>query len=193
MQSTDKNTQEVKIKTPRLSTEKLKAIILNIVNILLIIGIFYISGRLPQLSGEIKELRAKKIISQESSDIAVLSAELEKNKNKINELSSIYLDERGLSSFFAKMEDLAEKGVVSQFDSFLSEPVADRNGQLGLPILIEFAGQKESISTNLLLVQKLPYLMRPVSVELNRNTDEGGGYTFKYGVFLYVDESLKKN
>ena len=86
-------------------------------------------------------------------------------------------------------------GVLVGFNFANKEAIKDVSGYYGIPIAIEFSGSWEGIVRDLERFEKLPYLMRPIKAEVNTIPDEDNKnvINFKYGIFLYVDESFGKD
>ena len=62
-----------------------------------------------------------------------------------------------------------------------------------MPVVIELEGSWEAIDTDLQAIDQLPYLVRPVRVEIEQSEAEEGVIVFKYGIFLYVSDEFGEN
>ncbi|MFV1917302.1 MAG: hypothetical protein ACC618_02380 [Patescibacteria group bacterium] len=169
-----------------------KDILLGVVNAAFIISTIFFLEKLPDRAGEFRKVRTKEIDSSAKSSIEIAGLELESSKDQVQELKNLYPDEEGLLAFVKEIDILKEEGVVITF-SFASENVVqDRTGYFGIPFVIEFQGTWGQVGEALSKLQKLPFMFRAVSVETERVEGESL-ISFRYGGFLYVDESLKEN
>ena len=110
---------------------------------------------------------------------------------KITRLQTIFPNDTGIVNFVKEIEKLKAGGIVRGISFVSQEAVRDKTKALGIPFVIELEGSWADIDATLTTIQKLPYLFRAVTVETNIN--EEGIVNYKYGGFLYVDESLAKS
>jgi Tfp pilus assembly protein PilO len=69
----------------------------------------------------------------------------------------------------------------------------DKTGNYGIPVIIELNGAWESIGQDLQEIQKLPFLLRAISIDAEPDKENESMIQFKYGGFLYVDTRLGEN
>ena len=174
----------------KISRVLVKIVALNIVNALLIVAIFYVLSQLPVEGKKIKELRSTQIAANESNDAAVLLAEVDRNKDKINELKALFADDSGFLRFVSEADSLKAEGIITELSFPGGVPVRNEDKELGLPVLIVLQGTKEQINTGLEKVLSLPFFLKPVSVELETTPEL---LIMRFGAFLFVNEDFSKN
>ena len=131
---------------------------------------------------------------RDNSNINLGFGEVEANKPRASEIEKYFLDEGGVVDFINNVENQEVEGGASIKVTFASQnTVKDRTGNFGVPIVIELIGSWEEIDANLQKIDKLPYLFRPANVEIAYSEEGPLVVVFKYGVFLYVRESLGQN
>lgn len=170
----------------------LKDLLLAVVNLGFVVVIVVLLGRLPSRAEELKALRnaALKMTAKGNIDIAELK--IESSKEKADQLFELFPDESGLIDFVKEIDKLKDEGIITRF-SFASErAVRDKTGNFGIPLIIEFVGTWDQIDQAIAIIESLPYLLRVVNVDVQRQ-DEGDLIIFKYGGFIYVKESLAEN
>ncbi len=196
-QSVSTQAQSVPIKKPEgldipaVSKHKekklyIKVFALNIVNAILIVLISVFLSRLSVKAEEVKELRHKVLLSQESSEISFSKAEIERNRERISKIESLFANEQKILDLYAEMDVLKNEGVVTDFRLLNDKPVTDL-GAKALPIFIGFRGGAERVNSAINKIYSMPYLIRPVRFELTKNT-ESGEIEVSYGAMLYVSE-----
>lgn len=164
----------------------IKVFALNIVNAILIVLISVFLSRLSVKAEEVKELRHKVLLSQESSEISFSKAEIERNRERISKIESLFANEQKILDLYAEMDVLKNEGVVTDFRLLNDKPVTDL-GAKALPIFIGFRGGAERVNSAINKIYSMPYLIRPVRFELTKNT-ESGEIEVSYGAMLYVSE-----
>jgi hypothetical protein len=185
-----------KEKKKRITRDLVKIIGANIVNVILIVSIFYILGQLPDVAQKIKELRSAQIASQEVSDVAVIQSEIDRNADKIQELRNLFIDDEQFIVFIRELNALQIEGIVSEFDLTGGKTTVNKDGTSVLPVIIVFQGQKEQINSALKRIHDLPILLRPSAVELvsvSASEENPGGYIMNYTAFLIVDGDFAAN
>ncbi len=170
----------------------LKDIVLAVVNLIFLLSLVVILGRLPQRANEFKQLRSTYVLEIEKSKIEVAEMEIESGKRVADELSDLFPDEAGLADFAKEMDTLKEEGLISGFIFASEQAVRDKTGSLGVPVVIRLRGSWILIGEGLAKIEELPFILRAVSIETEK-IDEESVIDFKYGGFLYVDESFAKN
>ena len=177
--------------TKIIKRTRLKIIVLSVVNIILVGLTLVILGKLSPLSEHIKELRGESILAQETSDVAVLKSEIEKYSENVNKLKEIFADEEGFIRFVSKLDSLKAEGTIVEFVFPSSKPVIDKEKNLGFPVSLKFQGSAEAVNTSLTAVMSLPYILKPVNVELAISSENE--IVLEFDGFLIVNESFTAN
>lgn len=168
-----------------------KDIILGIVNLVCIIVFVIIIVNFPQRSKELKDLKVKEIRNE--SIVSMETSDIEAARPKIEAINKFFLDESGVVGFVNDVELQETEGEASIKVTFASQKaVADRTGNFGIPVVIELRGSWEAIDNGLQKIDKLPHLVRPANVSISLDKEDPGIVVYKYGVILYVRESLGK-
>lgn len=170
-----------------------KIVVFNVVNVILVVIILFLVGRLPGEAEKVKNLRSEEIAAQESSSIGVLTSELEKNSSKIQELKDVFVDENQFISFVTSIESIRSQGILSDVTFPVVNPVKDGSGHLGLPVSIVARGNQDQLNLAIEEVLNLPFLLRPVNVNLEVVNQTEQTYILRLGLFLYVDEEFSEN
>lgn len=170
----------------------LKDITLGVVNLAFIVSLVVLLGKLPGQAKELKILRNASLNTAAKSSIEIAGLELEASREKAERINSLFPDDGGLIDFVNQIDALKEEGVISRFSFTSEEVIRDRTGYYGIPVFIEFTGSWGLVGEGLSSVQSLPYLLRAVGIQTEVKPEENL-VIFKYGGFLYVDESLAKD
>lgn len=170
---------------------KLKIIAFNVVNAILIVLTIVILNRLPLESEKIKELRSQSIQAQGASDVEVLKSEIEKNSEQINALRSIFVNDENFVDFISKIDSLKADGTIVEFVFPVSNPVVDKDKNLGFPVNLVLKGSEEAVNNSLTSVLSLHYILKPINLEISISDENE--VLLKYAGFLIVDESLNSN
>lgn len=174
-----------------------KDVILGVVNLLSVIFFVIMIVNFPKKSQELKNLKIQEIKNEMAANME--TNEIDLVKPKVEKIDNYFLDEAGIVNFVNDVElQKSEGGAISKVSFASQKAVADKTGNYGVPIVIELTGGWEVIDSDLQKIDKLPYLFRPVKVEIEydeENPDEENPkmVVYKYGIFLYVRESLGKN
>jgi len=150
-----------------------------------------ILSSLDSKAQELKKLRNEALDAQASSRVEKEDLDIKSIQENVEKINSLFPNETGLVNFVREIEKMKEGGVVKGISFVSQDAVRDKNKYLGIPFVIDMEGSWESIDLALQGIEKLPYLVRTITVEAR--VSEGGGVNFKYGGFIYVDESLAKN
>jgi hypothetical protein len=170
----------------------MKDIVLGIVNLLSIVLLVFILVDLPKKARELRDLRINVAKNQIASptytkipeDAKVKSAELEK----------LFLDDFGVINFAVDIEKLkAESPAIKKISFTSPKPVKDRLGFTGIPAVITIEGNWLELSKALYLIEKTPYLFRPVNIKAGVNKENKNVIVLHYGIFLYVGDKFSKN
>lgn len=167
-----------------------RVIVMNVINAGLITATVVILGRLPERASVLKGLRHERMLASEIIDVAVIKTEIAGNQEKIDKLESLFVSEAEILGFYREMDQLKRDGVITDYRP-VSDNVVKEKKNVGLPILVEMTGDVHQIDFGLKRVQSLPYLLRPVRFELERQ--EEGLFKVNYGGFLYVSKEISKN
>lgn len=169
----------------------IKDLILAVINIAFLAALTILLGKLPNRAGELSQLRSTYTIAAAKREVEIAEFEIEESRLKAEGLKKYFPNQSGLANFAAEMDALKAEGLISSFSFASEDAIRDQTGYYGVPIIIRFLGTWELISQGLLRIGKLPYLIRAVSIE-SAATGENNLIDFRYGGFLYVDESLAK-
>ena len=163
-----------------------RAMILNAVNVVLVILIVILIGKLPVKGQNLKELRGQEMLLRETTDVAVLESEIESNKDKISLVEAHFVDERGVLGFLEAKDQLERDGRIKSF-SIGEKPILDKHKNKGLAIKMEFEGSLGEVNESMARVMGLPYFLNPVEVKLA--VDPGSDRVLMALVgFLYINE-----
>jgi hypothetical protein len=157
--------------------------------LMLLVSVFFIVS-LPKKAAELNKLRSDEQKVKESKNIDVTGLEYKPTKENVDKLESFYPEEGGLIDFIEMVEQLKKNGQVKNFSLVDQYAVKDKTGAFGIPFIIEFEGSWDNINVSLQEFQKLPYLIRAITIEA-KVVDENV-VNFKYGGFLYVSDKLAK-
>ena len=171
----------------------LKEVVLGVVNLGLVLSTIFLLGKLPTRASEFNKVRNASISESTKSEVEVAGLEIAASKEKADKLNSLFPDEAGLIGFVREIDRLKEEGLVTRFAFAREKAVKDKTGHFGIPVIIEFRGGWLEIGQGLTRLNETPYLLRAVTIEANRSGEDGNLIIFKYGGFLYVDETLAKN
>ena len=169
----------------------IKDLILAVVNIAFLAALTILLGKLPNKAAELSQLRSTYTIAAAKREVEIAEFEIEESRLKAEALKKYFPDQSGLANFAAELDALRGEGLISSFSFASEDAIRDQTGYYGVPIVIRFLGNWELISQGLSRIGKLPYLIRAVNIE-SALTGEDNLIDFRYGGFLYVDESLAK-
>jgi hypothetical protein len=165
-------------------------IYLLVVNIVLLaVSAFFIIN-LPKKAVDLNKARSDEQKVKESKNVDVTGLEYKPTKESVDKLNSFYLEEAGVIDFIESIETLKENGNVKNFSLVGQNAVKDKTGAYGIPFIVELEGGWEKINISLQELQKLPYLVRAIDVDVR--VVDSSTINFKYGGFLYVSDKLAK-
>lgn len=170
---------------------KLKNVIFNVVNVVLLVILFFILNNIPKVATTVKQLRSESIVAQEEADISILSSELKRYQEKIDEVNSKFTNEDKFINFLQEVENIKRDGVLGEFSFPVSQTVKDSNGNFGFPVSFVFQGSQEQINSEVLRLLNLDFLIKPINVEVEVSSGSEI-ITLRMGSFLYVNEEFKK-
>lgn len=177
----------------------IKIVAANALNAILLVVLFYILGQLPSVAHKIKELRSRELAAQESADAAVINAELDRNKDKIDTLVGLRASDTEFIEFIEQITSFKNEGVISEIIYPGGDPVVSPRlnslGGRGYPVILVIRGREEDVSTALSRIQSMPFLLSNQNVELEVGVSEEnpGGVTMRLGVYLVVNDTFADN
>lgn len=163
---------------------KLAAII--VANILFLVGTIFLLGKISEISTNLQELENSPTMSQE--ELAALQVQLQNNEEQAELINQIFPDQENLVGFVQEIDRLRNENVVQSFSFANNTPVKDRTQAQGLPISMRLEGTTGELDNGLRRIQDLPYLFRPVGIEITRLGE--GRFELRYNGILYVDEQF---
>ena len=182
---------ELKVKKPKGEKKWwIKDIILASVNIVFLAALMIILGKMPIRANELSQLKNTFVVATAKSEVQIAEFEIEESKLKAEELKKFFPTQSGLANFAGEMDKLREEGLISSFSFASEDAVRDQTGYYGVPVIIRFLGTWDQIEQGLTKLGDLPFIIRAVSIEAGAEEDDL--VDFRYGGFLYVDESLAK-
>ena len=171
----------------------LKVTILAIINLVAVAAIVFLLDRLQLKAQEVKQLRSIQLSATHGEPFSALKANVEEAEAKTGELVKYFPDSQGLIAFVGEIDKLKAEGVVTGFSFANEEPIKDKTGSFGLPVLIELKGNWSTVDSALGRIMSLPYLLRAIRIDVSPALDEPGLIDFKFGGFLYVDKNFSKD
>ena len=165
-------------------------IILAAVNIVTFVILALLLVRLPKEAQELKKLRNES--TQPNDNISLQLNDIELNRQKAEKLQGLFLNDSGVVDFVKDIEGLKASETVTKLSFANQKAVKDQTGNFGIPVIIEMSGNLEEIERDLEKIENLPFLFRPVSVEMQPAAEEVE-LELKYGGFLYVQDELGQN
>lgn len=169
----------------------LSIITLGSINLICVIALTVLLSRLPQKAEHLKLLRNQSLKTA-GTNLEDLEFEIENSQAKLDKLTSLFPSETTLLDFIKGIDALKKQGIVTRFSFASNKPVKDRTKFTGLPIIIEFRGTWGQTNSALKIVENLPFLIRPINIEVKQSSAEGL-VTLKYGGILYVSETFNSN
>ncbi len=174
----------------------IKVVGANVINVILLVVVLYLLSQLTQVAGKIKELRSAQLAAEETTDAAVIKAEVDKNADKVGELTSLRAGDQEFIDFIEAVSALKSKGVIADVQypgtTVGHDKIAPMDGK-GFPVLIVLRGSQDQINTGLARVLDLPFLFLPQDVEFDTVGEEGGVPGMKLNVLLVVNENFAEN
>ena len=177
------NTQVIKKK---LSRVLLKVIVVNVLNVFVLVGLLIVLNEIPKRALEVKTATTKMQAAQQNADAAVLEADIEKNKEKLDLIQSVFSGDKTLIAFISHMEDLKTQNTVSSYEFPITNEIADKTGLKGLPVTVTIVGNPISIQPAISQIFDTTSLLKPVSLTIE--TAEDGNSIATLGAFLYISQ-----
>lgn len=161
-----------------------KDIILAVVNLISVVLLIVLLVRLPSKANELNSLRKEDV---QSRDIAYDSLGFTESKKKADGISKLFLTDNGVVDFVSDVEKIKNAdGIITKVSFVSPQRIKDKTGNSGLAVSIELSGSWEGINQSLMKIDSLPYLIRPVSIDISRSKDDSQVIIYKYGLFLYT-------
>jgi len=181
----------------------LGVIALASVNIIFTFLMFVLLGRLEDVAKEHNLYRNRSLDRTSESDLSVYQYELEASREVTENIARSFPDETGLLEFIDNVERLRGRSV-SKITFASKEPLKDKEGNLGIPIVIEFQGSWGEILSDIREIQNIPYIFKPVKLDSEKQDFVSGELqqmsqtqadeaSVSFGGFLYVNEEFSKN
>lgn len=184
----------------RASRVVVKIVAANVVNVVLLVALFYILGQLPVVARKIKELRNTQLAAQESADVAVINAELARFADKIDTLTGLRASDREFIEFIEQITSLKSEGLISEIVYPGGGPVVSPRlnsiGGRGYPVIFVLKGSQENVNAALSRIQSLPFLITSQEIELEVGQVAKGlpaEITMRLGVYFVVNDTFANN
>jgi hypothetical protein len=187
-----KTTKAAKSKKRRLSFRS-SILVVTVINILVTLSLVFILSNLNTKAKELKKARSVSIGAEQKSKVEIADLEIQSTIEKSSYLFSLFPDESGLVNFIKEIEKLKTEGVVTEFSFASEDAVRDKTKVLGIPFVLRMEGSWEQINKDLKSLQEMPFLQRAITISTEVRGEEEKVIDFRYGGFIYVDESLKKD
>ncbi len=171
---------------------KNKILIIVVLDFLLVIGTIILLTKGLASAQKLSELRSLEIKYDGLVTPEVVLSDLLENEKTIADLASVFIDEQGFIEYVEKLDALRAQGAVTKFSFVTQEPVKDKQGFFGLPLLLEFEGTGVEVEDALTKVQMLPVILKPIDVEIFDNKGEDK-LIVKMSAFLYTNEKFSGN
>jgi len=171
----------------------IRAAALAVVNLLAIVTIVFIQGKLQAQAREIKRLRSIQLSVAEGEAVVGVRAEIESAQSGVNELKQYFSDEAGIVNFIGEIDKLKKDGVVASFSFVSNSPIKDKTGALGLPFVVQIRGNWSQIDTGMQRIMSLPFVLRTIQIESKPADDDQTIIDFKFGGFLYAKDTFSQN
>lgn len=170
----------------------IQEILLVIINVISLVFIFVLIVKIPEKAQELKVLRETTLKDQAA--VSFQLTDIFSYQNDLRLLDSKFLDESGVVLFVNDIESLKSPDSAIQKVSFTSQkPIRDRTGNFGIPVAVEMTGTEQQIENDIQNIQDLPYLFRTITFETRPSIENESLIVGKYGILLYVKESLGGN
>lgn len=126
----------------RTTSVVIKVAIANIINVVLLVTIFFLLGNLSDIAEKIKDLRSAHLVAQGTSDAALIHADIEKNQDKVDKLDELYIDDDGFADFLTAVAAIRTDPTITEVTFPGSEEAISGTNQTGVPVSIVFQGTK---------------------------------------------------
>jgi hypothetical protein len=165
-----------------------KDIILGAINLVTIALLVFLLVKLPVRAEEFKTARNESLKYQIGSPLEL--PDIADSLEMAQSVEDVFLDTSGIVEFVSRVEAIKDQGGTITKLSFTNQTaVRDKTGNYGIPVIIEMRGNMNEMTADLEKLRNLPFLFRPVSIEIAPNIDNPAILDFKYGGMIYVDET----
>jgi hypothetical protein len=169
-----------------------KDIILIIINAFSIIFLIILLIKIPEKAAQLRQISIDNM--KDEAAVSFQFNDIFTHKNEYQDIDNLFLDESGIVQFVNEVEKLKNNESSIKKVTFTSQkPIKDKTGNVGIPVVIELSGTWEQIQTDLEKIQELRFLFRPITFETKPSLESSNILSGKYGVLLYVKESLTKS
>jgi len=168
-----------------------KDIVLAVINGVCIFVLIFILIKFPGKSQDLKNERNQMLLNDAGFNFEL--SEISQAKAKADEMNKVFVDESGIVDFVNDLEMIkAKSGNIRKINFTSQKAVEDRQtSNPGIPVVIEFTGDMDKVLNDIDEIQKLPFILRPITIEIGKNEDDPNVLDFKYGGFLYVNDTLR--
>ena len=166
-------------------------ILLNVINVLTFILLIVILTRMVGKAEELRSIRNENLKLSENYNYN--QEQVDNSLDQAEQLRELFISESGVIDFVSDVENLSSSAIRKV--SFSSpDPVQDRSGSYGRPIVITLRGSWREIDQAIDDIHELPYLFRPIKIEIEEpeTGDEQdsvqGVFEVSYGGLLYTED-----
>lgn len=163
-------------------------IILNSINILTLVLLIVILMQLNSKAEELNSLKSENVRLSENYNYNM--DQVEENLQKAQELSDLFANDSEVIDFVSDVENLRDSGAIRSVRFSSPDPVIDRSGSYGRPIIIDLRGNWQQIDQAIDDIHSLPYLFRPVKVQIGEQESTDGILEVNYGGLLYIEDPV---
>lgn len=184
-----KSENDINPEKPKRSHTTKTTLIIAGLDLLCMIALLFLIFALPQKALEVKKHRNVIVGAKARSEVEIADLQVRQNTEKATALAALFPNEFGLVDFVKVIEQLTREGSVKEFTFANQNPVNDKIGGLGIPVIIVFEGSWQDIDRDLKKLHESPYLFRPITVDAERI--DNNLHRVEYGGFLYVNPDFQ--
>lgn len=167
-----------------------KILYLGMINLVGLMILIIILTNLSSKAVANKKLKSLAIKASQTN-LETVQTEVAATKEKNDKLIAIFPDEDGLINFIKEIDGLKKDKQLVQFSFATDNLVKDKTGYLGLPLVFEFKGNSNQINSALTTLDKLPFFLRPINIDIRHTSAEE--ISLKYGGILYVSQKYSQD
>ena len=172
---------------PEIGLRK-KIMIILTVNIVLLGSLVSLLGLISQKARQVQFLNSQIAATVSESEWETVIQELAISQREIKELAALFPDEVELIAFVKIIDQGKGSGLVTHFSFASDEPVKDKTGFVGIPLVIELSGTWSQVNQTLDEIQNLPFIVRAITVEITAVSESE--FKARLGGILYVNEAF---
>ncbi|OGM14644.1 hypothetical protein A3D84_00125 [Candidatus Woesebacteria bacterium RIFCSPHIGHO2_02_FULL_42_20] len=161
-----------------------------VLDVLLVVGSLILLNATLSSSRKLSQLRSLEIKYAGLVSPELVLSDLQQNEKTISDLESVFVDEQGFIDYVEKLDGFGDERLTFSFAT--QEPVKNRQGYLGLPLLLEFKGTKSEVGEALNKFGVLSEMVKFIDVEVLNSKDEDK-LVVKVSAFLYTNEKFSGN